>query len=196
MQDLRTWLSEVDKLGQLMTVENVHWDLELSTLTEIINERSKIRPAIVFDKVKGYPDGYRVAVNLLSSLQRLALTMGMDPGISEFDFVQQWRRQVKMIQPLEPCKVQHAPLFENIQKAGEIDLFKFPVPRWHELDGGRYIGTDDLVVTRDPEEGWVNVVTYRSMVHGPDRLALHMSPGKHGRVHKDKHHQLGKPLPI
>ena len=31
-------------------------------------------------------------------------------------------------------------------------MLKFPVPRWHELDGGRYIGTDDLVITRDPEE--------------------------------------------
>ena len=69
------------------------------------------------------------------------------------------------------------------------------MPRWHELDGGRYLGTDDLVITRDPEEGWVNVGTYRIMVHGPDRLALHMSPGKHGRVHKDKYHP-GKPLPI
>src|SRR5918999_1813729 len=196
MPDLRTWLGEVDKLGQLMTVDDTNWDLELSILTEIINERSKTRPAIVFDKIKGYPQGYRVAVNLLSSLQRLALTMGMDPGIGEFDFVQQWRRQVKMIQPIEPRTVNSAPLFENVQRGSDVDLFKFPVPRWHELDGGRYIGTDDLVITRDPEEGWVNVGTYRIMVHGPDRLALHMSPGKHGRVHKDKHHQLGRPLPI
>lgn len=81
-------------------------------------------------------------------------------------------------------------------KGKDINLLHFPVPRWHELDGGRYIGTDDLVITRDPEEGWVNVGTYRIMVHGPDRVALHMSPGKHGRVHKDKYHAQGKPLPI
>ena len=60
------------------------------------------------------------------------------------------------------------------------------MPRWHELDGGRYIGTDDLVVTRDPDEGWVNVGTYRIMIHGRDDMGLHMSPGKHGRVHRDK----------
>ena len=101
MADLRTWLDDVDKLGQLMTVDNADWDLELSTLTELINERSKVRPAIVFDKIKGYPEGCRVAVNLLSSLQRLALTMGMDPKIGEFDFVQQWRKQVKTLQPIE-----------------------------------------------------------------------------------------------
>jgi 4-hydroxy-3-polyprenylbenzoate decarboxylase len=34
------------------------------------------------------------------------------------------------------------------------------------------------------------------MVQGSDRLALHMSPGKHGRVHKDKYHAQGKPMPV
>ncbi len=196
MADLRTWLNDVDNLGQLMNVDDAHWNLELSTLTELINERSKIRPAIVFDKIKEYPAGHRVAVNLLSSLQRLALTMGMDPKLAPFDFVQQWRKRVKSIQPIEPRLVKTSPLFDNVQKGADIDLFKFPVPKWHELDGGRYIGTDDLVVTRDPEENWVNVGTYRIMLHGRDHMGLHMSPGKHGRVHRDKSHADGKPLPI
>jgi 4-hydroxy-3-polyprenylbenzoate decarboxylase len=180
----------------LTTVNNAHWNLELSTLTELINERSKTRPAIVFDNIKEYPAGYRVAVNLLSSLQRLALTLGIDPKLGPFDFVQRWRQQVKKIQPIEPRKVKNAPLFDNVQEGADIDLFKFPVPKWHELDGGRYIGTDDLVITRDPEEGWVNVGTYRIMIQGRDHMGLHMSPGKHGRVHRDKSHADGKPLPI
>jgi 4-hydroxy-3-polyprenylbenzoate decarboxylase len=196
MPDLRTWLNEVDKLGQLMTVENVHWDLELSTLTEIINERSKTRPALLFDHIRDYPQGYRVAANLVSSVGRLALTLGMKPGMSEMDFVQAWRGQVKKITAIPATTVSTAPLFENVKEGKDINVFKFPVPRWHELDGGRYIGTDDLVITRDPEEDWVNVGTYRIMVHGPDRLGLHMSPGKHGRVHRDKYHARGKPLPI
>jgi UbiD family decarboxylase len=196
MPDLRTWLNEVDKLGQLMTVEGVHWDLDLSTLTEIINERSKTRPAILFDRIKDYPQGYRVAANLVSSVGRLALTLGMKAGMSDMDFVQAWRQQVKKITPIPAKTVSTGPLFENVKEGKEINVFKFPVPRWHELDGGRYIGTDDLVITRDPEEDWVNVGTYRIMVHGPDRLGLHMSPGKHGRVHKDKYHARGKPLPI
>ena len=196
MPDLRTWLSDVDKLGQLMTVENAHWDLELSTLTEIINERSRTRPAIVFDRIKDYPQGYRVAANLVSSVGRLALTLGMKAGLSDMDFVQAWRQQVKKITPIRAETVRTGPLFENVKQGKDIDVLQFPVPRWHELDGGRYIGTDDLVVTRDPEEDWVNVGTYRIMVHGPDRLALHMSPGKHGRVHKDKYHAQGKPFPV
>ena len=194
MADLRAWLGEVDKLGQLMTVENVHWDLELSTLAEIINERSKNRPALLFDRIKDYPQGYRVAANLVSSVDRLALTLGMKPGSSDIDFVQNWRRKVKEIVPVAAETASEGSLFENVRKGSDINLLDFPVPRWHELDGGRYIGTDDLVISRDPEEGWVNVGTYRIMVHGPDRVGLHMSPGKHGRVHKEKYHQQGKPF--
>jgi len=63
-----------------MTVENVNWDLELSTLTEIINERSKTRPAIIFDRIKDYPPGYRVAANPVSSVDRLAMTLGSEDG--------------------------------------------------------------------------------------------------------------------
>ena len=196
MPDLRTWLAEVEKLGQLMTVQNAHWDLELSTLTELINERSKIRPALIFDRIKDYPSGYRVAANLVSSVERLALTLGMKSGSSDLDFIQAWRQRVKKIAPLSAETVSTGPIFENTKEGKDIDVLQFPVPRWHELDGGRYIGTDDLVITRDPDEGWVNVGTYRIMVHGPDRLGLHMSPGKHGRVHRDKYHAQGKPLPI
>jgi 4-hydroxy-3-polyprenylbenzoate decarboxylase len=196
MTDLRAWLDDVDRLGQLLKVHGVDWDLELSTLTEIINERAKNRPALLFNKITGFPAGRRVAANLLSSVNRLALTMGMDPDLSPFEFVQRWRRLVKSIKPIEPQTIRDAPLFENTLQGDDIDLLQFPVPRWHELDGGRYIGTDDLVITRDPEEGWVNVGTYRIMIHGRDFMGLHMSPGKHGRVHCDKAHQAGKPLPI
>ena len=109
MPDLRTWLDEVNKLGQLMTVENVHWDLELSTLAEIINERSKTRPAIVFDRIKDYPQGHRVAANLVSSVDRLAMTLGMKPGLSEMDFVESWRKQVKKITPIPAETVRYGP---------------------------------------------------------------------------------------
>jgi 4-hydroxy-3-polyprenylbenzoate decarboxylase len=151
---------------------------------------------LLFNHIKDYPSDYRVAANLVSSVDRLAMTLGMQPGMSGMDFIQNWRRRVKAIVPLKAEQVKTGRLFEHVQKERDIDLLQFPVPRWHELDGGRYIGTDDLVISRDPEEGWVNVGTYRIMVHGPDRLALHMSPGKHGRVHKEKYHQQGKPFPV
>src|SRR5439155_23578473 len=100
MPDLRTWLRDVDKLGQLMIVENAHWDLELSTLTEIINERSRTRPAIVFYRIKDYPQGYLVAAYLVSFFERFAVTPGMKTGLSDMDFVQACREQVNKITPI------------------------------------------------------------------------------------------------
>lgn len=194
--DLRSFLSRVQGFGQLERVDCVHWDLELATLVEILNEEREPRAAILFDRITDYPQGYRVAVNLLSSVNRLALTVGMEPDISAFDFIQNWRRKVKEIRPIDPEVVGDAPMFENTLEGKDIDVLKFPVPRWHELDGGRYIGTDDLVVTRDPDDGWVNVGTYRIMVHGRDRLALYISPGKHGRIHRDKYLARSKPFPV
>ena len=200
MLDLRLWLDQVEKLGQLQKIDGVHWDLELSTLAELLNERfgeqGKARPALLFDRIIDYPKGYRVAANLVSSSGRLSLTMGMNPGLTEFQFIQQWRHKLKEINPIDPETVTDGPLLENTSTGADIDLLSFPVPRWHELDGGRYIGTDDLVVTRDPEDGWVNVGTYRVMLYGKDRIGLHMSPGKHGRVHRDKYFQAGKPCPV
>jgi UbiD family decarboxylase len=64
-------------------------------------------------------------------------------------------------------KVTSGPVMENIFKQEEIDLFKSPVPFWHERDGGRYIGTGHVLqVIRDAHGGWVNVGCYRTMVHG------------------------------
>jgi len=58
---------------------------------------------------------------------------------------------------------------------------KFPSPVWHELDGGRYIGTGTYSITRDPEENWLNAVAYRAMVH--DKTSVGMLDGgrHHGR---------------
>ena len=66
--------------------------------------------------------------------------------------------------------VAKGPVLENIDRDDEVDVLKFPVPFLHEHDGGRYIGTDDLVIMRDPEESWVNCGTYRVMVHDANRV--------------------------
>ena len=44
-------------------------------------------------------------------------------------------------------------LFPLPRVVKDIDLEAFPILRWHELHGGCYIGTNDLVITQDPEEG-------------------------------------------
>ena len=74
-------------------------------------------------------------------------------------------------------------------------MFKLPVPIHHELDGGRYIGTACAVITQDPDSGWINAGTYRIQVVEPDVGMCYISPGKHGRLHRDKYFERGLPCP-
>src|SRR3990170_261824 len=98
--------------------------------------------------------------------------------------------------PLPPTSVANGPVMENILEGPAVDLLKFPTPRWNELDGGRYIGTDCVVVTRDPEEKWVNLGTYRVMVHDKNTLGLYISPGKDGRIQMEKAFKRNEPFPV
>ena len=70
------------------------------------------------------------------------------------------------------------------------------MPRWHAGDGGRYLGTAHLVVTRDPETGVENVGCYRVMLQDKDKVGLYISPGKHGKIHYEKAMRAGKPFPV
>ena len=87
-------------------------------------------------------------------------------------------------------------VFENVDRDGAVDLLKFPVPFLHELDGGRFIGTDDIVIMRDPEDNWVNCATYRAMVQDKNHVSIWISPGKHGRQIREKYFKAGKPCPV
>ena len=161
--DLRAWMKEVDSIGQLHRIQGVPWDKDMGGLLEMILERSKHPPALLFEKIPDARQDIQILCSQIDGIQRLALAMGTDPKLGTTDFIQAWRQKIRNFQPVEPEYVKDAPIFENrVEK--DIDLEAFPVPRWHELDGGRYIGTDDLVITQDPEEGWVNAGTYRVML--------------------------------
>jgi len=193
--DLRSWMQEVESVDQLRRIRGIPWDKDLGGLLEMILERSKHPPALLFEEIPDARQDMRILCSQIDTIERLALAMGTDPKLGLTDFIQSWRRKIRNFQPVEPQYVTDAPVFENrVDK--DIDLEAFPIPRWHELDGGRYIGTDDLVITEDPEEGWVNAGTYRVMLQGPDALALYISPGKHGRIQRQKYFDMGKPCPV
>lgn len=47
-------------------------------------------------------------------------------------------------------------------------LYQFPVPKWHYLDGERYIKTFCEVVTKDLGNGITNVELYLGMIFDKD----------------------------
>ena len=193
-QDLREWIRAAGE-GEVKNLNGCDWNLEIGAITELV-ARKEDGPAVLFDEIKDYPKGYRVLANSLSSRKRLAMTLNLPPGDSKMDFVRSWRERYKQIRPIPAKVVKDAPLFENVYKEKDVDLLKFPTPKWHEFDGGRYIGTGSIDVTRDPDEGWVNWGTYRVMIHDKDTVGFYISPGKHGRIHREKYSSTGRACKI
>ncbi|MBI3092135.1 MAG: UbiD family decarboxylase [Candidatus Tectomicrobia bacterium] len=194
--DLRSWLEKAKNLGELRLLEHADWNLEIGAITEIVDHRGN-GPALLFDKIKDYPAGYRVLTNAMGSVRRVALTLGVKEEFEHpLDFVRYWKDHVKTIEPIPHKIVADGPILENVQSGKEVNVFKFPAPKWCPLDGGRYIGTGDVVVTRDPEEGWVNLGTYRVMLADEQHIFVYMSPGKHGRIHREKCFAKGQPCKV
>lgn len=190
-RDLREWLAQVEQAGELKTIPGVDWNLEMGAIAELFPSY-----AVLFDSIKDYPPGYRVVTGLMNSLKRSALTSHLPLDTDRSSFISAWRERLRNLRPLPPVEVDDGPVLENVKSGKEIDLWDFPAPKWHELDGGRYIGTADVAITEDPDEGWINLGTYRVMVQDRDALTLYISPGKHGRIHREKYFAAKKPCPV
>jgi UbiD family decarboxylase len=197
--DLRAWLAGIERLGELRTVRGADWNLELGAISEL-NVKKDLPPALLFDEIAGYPKGHRVLTCSTSSPARLSSILRLPVQKTHKGLVDalrgkpaEWQRSAAQY---DVAVVSEGPSLANIQKGKDVDVLKFPSPLWHELDGGRYIGTGCSVVTRDFDSDWVNVGTYRVQVIDRNHVALDMVPGKHGRIHYEKHKKAGKRFPV
>src|SRR5215467_5761364 len=194
--DIREFLARVEAAGELLRIKGAHWDLEMGTLAEIVYHARSEPPAILFENVPGYPKGMRLLSGATNSSKRLALALGFPVPQHPLDVVRAYRDRMKTHRPIPPNVVTSGPVMENVDRDEAVDLTRFPAPLLHEHDGGRYIGTDDLVIMRDPDDGWVNAATYRSMLQDRNHVSLWISPGKHGRQIREKYFRAGKPCPV
>ncbi|MDP2720089.1 MAG: UbiD family decarboxylase [Dehalococcoidia bacterium] len=192
--DLRLFIDKLEKLEELVLVKGADWNLEIGTLTELFDENQD--KALLFDEIKGYPRGFRVLTNAIATPKRLAATFGFPDDISKIELVRRLKTFFLELKPIPPVHVKSGPVMENIFRDEEVDLLKFPTPLWHELDGGRYLGTGDMVIMRDPEGKWVNTGTYRVQLHDRDTLGLYISPGHQGRLIREAYWAQGKPCPV
>src|SRR5690606_22133197 len=182
---------------ELLRLEGVHWDLEIGAVAEMIyHNKPDNPPAILFEKIPGYPPDFKVLSGAVNSSRRLAMTLGFDEPRSYLDVVQAYRDRIRQFELIDPVEVEDGPILENIDRDDEVDLYKFPVPFFHEEDGGRYIGTGDLVIMKDKDSDWVNHGTYRVQIHDKNTVGCWMSPGKHGSLIKEKWFAEGKNCPV
>jgi UbiD family decarboxylase len=196
--DLRGWIEQVDRLGELLRVSGAHWDAEMGSITQMLTEKSRGNaPAVLFDDIPGYPKGYRTLYGHFSSVRRVALTLGLPLEYErKMDIVKQYHARIQSMKPLAPRIVKDGPVLENVIEGGKVDVLKFPVPRHHEKDTARYIGTANCVITQDPDAGWFNLGCYRNQVYDGKTIGCQITEGKHGRIHRDKYFERGQKMKV
>src|SRR5262249_5186143 len=122
--------------------------------------------------------------------------LGLDPRRGAGEVIQQPRAKLKNRIPPITVLRESAPVNDNRLQGADIDLGAFAAPRHWPLDGGRYIGTADVVMTRDPDLGHINLGTYRMMVHDRNHVGLYLSPGKDARLHITRAWQRGEDVQV
>jgi UbiD family decarboxylase len=193
-KDLRDFVESVEQFGALRRIDRADPQFEIGAITEVAAGRPG-GPALLFDDIKGFPRGFRILTNAVTSAPRAALALGLDPSMRPLDALKAWMEKRKSLKPHAPASVKHAPFLQNSQ--AEIDLGKFPAPVWHSGDGGPFLGSGSIVIMRDPDGGWINASIYRVQVHGPQRVTVQFDhAGRHGAIIAKKYWDRGARCPL
>lgn len=195
---LRDWIDQVDRMGELLRINGAHWDREMGSIAQMLTERSKgTAAAILFDEVPDYPKGFRTLYGQFSSIRRVALTLGLPLDYErKCDIVKTYHERMQNMKLMKPKYVNKGPIMDHLLEGNDVDVLKFPVPLHHELDKARYIGTADLVITKDPDAGWYNLGAYRCQVYDGKTIGCQITEGKHGRIHRDKYFERGQSMKV
>lgn len=200
MRDLRDFLNVLEQNGELQRIqEEVDWNLEMGAIARRSYDLGG--PAVLFEKVKGYPKGFRTLGASLGTSKRpghslyarTALALGLPPDTPVKEIMAAYLKCKE--KPIKPTVVKSAPCKENILLGKDVDLLKFPAPLIHGADGGRYIGTWHTVITKDPDSSWVNWGMYRLMVHDRNSLGCLFPMQQHIGQMYQKYEAKNVPMP-
>ena len=192
-KDLREFIDRLEKEEEVQRIsEEVDWNLEAGAMLRRSAEVGL--PAPFFQKVKGYPDRYTLFGGTFSKLKRIAIAMDMDPDAPLRELMEEYLRRRQ--NPIKPVLVNNGPCKENIQVGDEVDLLKFPVPVVHEGDGGRYIGTWHIDISKDLDGEWVNWGMYRHMLHNKNTIGISVYPHTHLGQMYNRHESINKPMEV
>ena len=144
-------------------------------------------PALMFENIKGYP-GMPLVTNIISTTQQLAVAFNTEAD-EEVDPPARRRRHDVPHSVGNACRPGRAK--RSSSRATTSTSTSFPTPVWHELDGGRYLGTTAGIVTRDPLTGDLNMGSYRVMIM--DKKTL--SAGRRACVARNSTDRSGRRRP-
>lgn len=196
INSLGDWLAHVEAMGELKRITApVDPVLEMATIT-YLSGKTAGGPTLLFENILGHPSGRLLFNPFGSSLNRASLTMREQPGKTPIELTRILSDKMKRRIPPKEIAASAAPVNANIERGEQIDLEKFPAPQMWPLDGGKYIGTADAVVTRDPSNERINLGCYRQMLQGPRQVGFYASPGKDAVLDREQWWAKGQPAPV
>src|SRR5262252_9825160 len=86
-QDLREFITLVDKLGALRRIEGADPKFEIGAITEVAAGSADC-PALLFERMQGCAPGFRVFTNATTTPARAALALGIDPTLRPLEGAQ------------------------------------------------------------------------------------------------------------
>jgi len=176
--EFRDFLEDLKDAGELNEIEKtIDWDLQASAVCAMSQRTGG--PAVLFKNVRDYPD-----IPLVGSLYcgpgfidwpqqkrrmqgRISLGLGLENDTHYDELLETIIDRKKSA--IRPIEVEEGPCQEVVLEGDDIDLYKYPIPRLHDQDGGRYL-TSHVVLTRDKEKAWTNFGIYRLMMTGRNQL--------------------------
>ncbi len=194
-RDLRTWMAQLEAAGELKHVKApVDWDDEISQVIRKVYLQSG--PALLFENIKDHRHTFcrKLFTNGMGTQSRINLMLNLPKEATSLQAVQTIRQRMK--KPVQPVRVKTGPVKENIRRGQDIDLFQIPVPKWHPLDGGRYINTFFYAITRDPDTKENNAGIYRGAILSKNKIGVLMIPMKDWGITYEKYRQMNQPMPV
>jgi UbiD family decarboxylase len=194
--DMRQWMTLLEKEGELRRITaQVDWDRELGAVARRVLQKKG--PALLFENIKEYQSGRctKLFTGGLGARARLALALGFPRDVSNRELVQYVMK--RNCEAIPPILVKTGPVKDVVLRGPAVDQTEFPVPKWHYLEGGRYIHTFSGIVTRDPETRTMNVGIYRGMIGHKDTAPfLLIKGGQHWGAHFVKWAARREPMPV
>jgi 4-hydroxy-3-polyprenylbenzoate decarboxylase len=186
--DLRKFIVAAQSAGELSIVDGADPHLEVGAIYELSQEKL-YPPVLLFQNMQGCNPAFRI----LSNVRYAHFVV----GDLTLERLKEYRKRPKENKnPIAPRVVETGPLFENVKQGRDVNVLDFPQPKWHAQDGGAYIGTECLVITKDPDSDWINIGTYRVMVQDERTLSVFIEPGKQGDLIRRKYWDKGLPCPM
>ena len=90
--------------GEVQEISGAEREAEIGGIVDLYMRKMGNR-AVLFDDIPGYPRGHRILANILTSVRRINLTLGMPIDGSAIELVSYWRKYMKEARSIAPVTV-------------------------------------------------------------------------------------------